>query len=88
MSSISRANLINVLCDLYRENRREDVLPVLSKLELTMTQARSLIASENPRVGTIDYVRSLNAREIMLFSDMDSCFKNETIPTPPQSARQ
>jgi hypothetical protein len=82
--------VVDVLCTLKAQGDRASVVPVLKTLGLTLSQARYVLSTSNPRVGTIEYALKVDALTILCFAELD-LFKTPgvigTIQTPPRTGR-
>ena len=86
-----RAAIVTALCSLYDRDCRQDVVPVLAMMNLTLSQARKIIATENTQPGTHAHDLTNHAKMMICFAEIDEMkaarMVNETVPTPPQTGR-
>lgn len=92
---IERRFVVDALCALQQDQKTsKDVLRVLHGLGLkTFSDARRILASENPRAHSADFMRTNMAKMTLCFAEIDemktmSDMCITPISTPPQTQRQ
>jgi hypothetical protein len=90
---IERRFVVDALCTFQGQKKSEDVLRVLQSLGLkSFSDARRILATENPRPHTAEFLRTNMAKMTLCFAEIDemnAMSHNVTpISTPPQTQRQ
>ncbi len=86
----NRTAIVTALCSLYDRDCREDVVPVLAMMNLTLSQARKIIATQNTQPGTHEHDLANQAKMMLCFAEIDemkAARATETVLTPPQTGR-